>query len=138
MEEQSKNARNIIISNFNICKYIDSTTIGVFIGITTGVVVEILIDKNFSCGSLIFVSCCLLSTLALWVANKKDREFDNHCKNLVVSDPKNEFATYDAVINHIKEKERDTYKPIKRWYYGSLCFVILFLIVGGVCFFVLN
>lgn len=129
----NKEIKFIFLPNFNISSTFNSGSIGVFIGIITGIIINLLVDNEWKSGKVVFLISSVISSILLSLANKQNSIVKELCEDIKFKDQNNKFKTVNSVLNELWSqqnlKNKYVYRKHKYRFYTflSLSFIIVIL-----------
>lgn len=120
------NNEHIILPNVNIYNVLNDSTLGVMIGIYTGVAINMFIANQEYLLSCLF---CLGSAFFLSLAIYKNHQFDSSCKSSIINDTSLQKETIENLKKTVK-KQIPEVKSYIRCFWVSIVLSIALIFTG--------
>lgn len=102
---KSRDIKFIFLPNFNISNTFDSSAIGVFVGIFTGIIIELLVNNEWECENVSLMINSIIAIFLLWGAIKQNNIVKELCEDIKFKDNENKFITVSSVLNELWEQQ---------------------------------
>ena len=117
--------------NYDICKILDNTVLGVFIGLISGIGISLMNQDN-SCGKFIFIIGCGVSICFIIIAMRINSKFIEDCKKSILS--RKRRAEISDIIADVVSND----KQIKHRFFISFGLSLFFFGIGLTLSIILN
>lgn len=116
MENNSKEIRYAFLPSFNISEFFSNGTIGVFMGMFVGIIINLLVLNVWLCKNIMLLISVIIAVIFLGVANYQNKKFKELCNSIVINDKENKFKTVSSVLNELWSQKDESDKPRYRKY----------------------
>jgi len=131
--DKNKEVRFILLPNFNISNTFNSGALGVFIGIYTGVIINLLVANEWKFEKMFMLICYLIAVLFLCVAVKQNSIVKELCENIKLNDNQNNHKTVNSILTELwgqKVGNKFLYRKHKHCFNFSLYSSFIIVLIG--------
>lgn len=128
--ENNKEIKFILLPSFNISSTFNSGSLGVFIGIYTGVIINLLVDNEWNFEKIVLIISSLFAVLLLIGAVKQNNIVKELCESIKLNDKNNEYKTVNSILDALwsqEDEKKNLYRKYKHRFY--LCLYSSFLMI---------
>jgi len=104
--EISNNQKELLLlENYDICKILNNTVLGVFIGLISGIGIEAFMNKTNSSGTIWLIICCGLSIIIMIITMGINSHYNKKCYQNIFELENAVDANTKTVKNRVKNNK---------------------------------
>jgi hypothetical protein len=115
----------MLTENYNVYKLIDNTIMGFFLGIISGIGLDVLMKDDFNVLNCLLFIVCIFSTILMLKAMSINSKFIQYCQDIVLY--QNEYQNRIQIINKLTKDTKRIQSKFKCVFWLAI-FILFFSI----------